>query len=345
MRVGYNPNKDKKNQNNLFYHKIIIPVYIPNFHGYFEDSFRILKICLESVLLTIHNRTSVCVVSNGSCDEVVEYLKNQYDLGFIQELIIHRENIGKLNSILKAINGTNEILYTITDADVLFTNNWQKNVEDVFKNLPNVGVVSTTPGSKSYGKDLSSLYCNYLFSKRLKFQRVQDENSLVEFAKSIGDVNFYNESHLSYYLTFTNNNCTAVAGAAHFTATYRKQVLSAIDITFTDYSLGGSSEKKILDEPVLKLGLYRFSTIINYTFHLGNKYEPWMKNKFDELVKNIYSPLDELSLPPKKMNLFPYWFVNLFFTRIFFSKKILKYVLRYKKLPVSEINDYLNIKN
>ena len=49
MRVGFNPNKDKNLVRSDYYHKIIIPVYIPNFEGYFKDSFRIFKICLESL--------------------------------------------------------------------------------------------------------------------------------------------------------------------------------------------------------------------------------------------------------------------------------------------------------
>ena len=47
MRVGFNPNKDKNLVRSDYYHKIIIPVYIPNFEGYFKDSFRIFKICLN----------------------------------------------------------------------------------------------------------------------------------------------------------------------------------------------------------------------------------------------------------------------------------------------------------
>ena len=43
MRIGFNPNKDKKLIKSDDFHQVIIPVYIPNNKGYFKDSFIILK--------------------------------------------------------------------------------------------------------------------------------------------------------------------------------------------------------------------------------------------------------------------------------------------------------------
>ncbi len=76
MRVGHNPHKDKIQDASDYWHQVIIPVYIPNHEGYFKDSFAILKLCLQSLLSTVHTKTYISIVNNGSCDLIVDYLNS-----------------------------------------------------------------------------------------------------------------------------------------------------------------------------------------------------------------------------------------------------------------------------
>jgi hypothetical protein len=124
MRIGFNPNKDKIQESSEFFHQVIVPVYIPNQEGYFKDSFAILRYSLQSLFKTCHTKTYFTIVNNGSCDSVVDYLNALHHENKIQELI-HTTNIGKLNAILKGITGQQFPIITITDADVLFLNDWQ----------------------------------------------------------------------------------------------------------------------------------------------------------------------------------------------------------------------------
>jgi len=133
MRIGFNPNKDKELDSTDFIHQVVVPVFIPNHEDYFKDSFRILKYCLESLFKTSHNKTFFTIINNGSDKIVVDYLNNLLADGTIHELI-HTTNIGKLNAILKGITGQKFQLITISDADVLFLNDWQKLVTQ--KNMP-----------------------------------------------------------------------------------------------------------------------------------------------------------------------------------------------------------------
>lgn len=342
MRIGYNPNKDSKTkEENYYYHKIIIPLYIPNFEGYFSSAFEIFKLSYSSIRKTIHKRTYISIVSNGSCKDVNDYLKTLLDLGEIQELIIHIANIGKLNSILKAISGNNETFLTITDADVLFLNGWQDAVENIFVKMPKAGVVCTTPGTKSYGKDLGMMFFDYFFSKKLKFRRVRDKEALNNFIKSIGAEKLYKDIHLEYYLTFKNNDCEAVAGAAHFTATYRGDVFDKMEIKFSDYKLGGNSEFLILDEPPLKKGYYRYSTIDNYTFHLGNITEDWMIELESKISNNNSDSIAPPKLPKIKEKNFKYQFVKIIWNRFIFNKRIIPFLLVIKGLSFNEAKMYL----
>ena len=140
MRVGHNPHKDQLLSTPCYLHQVVIPVYIPHQEGYFKDSFKILQLCINSLVATVRAKTCISIVNNGSCDDVKMYLNDLYEQKLIQELI-HTENIGKLNAILKGmdeylleqekkkksideINGDKITLGSLED--VTLTGNWPK---------------------------------------------------------------------------------------------------------------------------------------------------------------------------------------------------------------------------
>ena len=125
----------------IFFTGSIIPVYIPNQEGYFKESFAVLKLCLNSLFKTCHKQTYFTIVNNGSSKEVSAYLDGLFQENKIQELI-QTSAIGKLNAIFKGIAGQQFPIITITDADVLFLNNWQQETYAVFEAFPKTGSVS-----------------------------------------------------------------------------------------------------------------------------------------------------------------------------------------------------------
>ena len=273
MRIGFHPYKDKFHEDSAFVHQIIIPVYIPNQEGYFKDSFKIFKICIDSLLSTIHDKTFVSIVNNGSATLIKEYLDTLYQEGRIQELI-HTENIGKLNAILKGLAGNNIKLVTISDSDVMFLPNWQSATNTIFNNFPKAGVVGIVPQFKMYGYYCSNIIFRNLFSKRLKFSPVRDVFGLKNFYHSIGWNEDYNEDYLKMILTIENNSHEAIVGSGHFVATYKKEIFNEI-LTYSSFKMGANSER-YLDEAPLKKDLWRLTTNKNYAYHLGNIFENWM---------------------------------------------------------------------
>ena len=282
MRIGYNPHKDEILADTGYNHQVIIPVYIPAPDGYFKDSLIILRFCLESLFKTIHSKTYISIINNGSNDEVVDYLNDLLSQGKIQELI-HSTNIGKLNAVLKGLSGHRFPLVTIADSDVMFLNNWQQETYRVFEAFPKAGAVCPTPSSKSYKTYTSNIWFEMLFSKSMQFTKVKNPKALQHFADSINNPHFYNEYHLDQYLTVTKNNCTAVVGAGHYLVTYKGSVFENLLYKYSDFKLGGDSEKEILDIPVVKNGLWRLSTQDNFAYHMGNVYEDWMDSTMMEV--------------------------------------------------------------
>jgi len=339
MRVGFNPNKDKKKEPNDFFHQVIMPIYIPDSEGYFQDSFQILRYCLESLLKTIHPNTFITLVNNGSCTEVVNYLNELHQNEKVHE-IIHSSNIGKLNAILKGICGHDFSLITVSDCDVLFLNDWQKETYKVFENFPKTGAVCPTPSSRSLKNFTSNIWFDLFFSKSLFFSKVKNPKALRSFAESVGKSEFYNETHLEKYLTVSNKNSKAVVGAGHFVTTYRKEVFENNNLKYSDFVLGGESEKKMLDIPVIKKGMWRLSTEDNFAYHLGNVEEQWMKETLDTLKSNNYLNYKTIVLKNVRSSKLGFFIKNTLFSRIITQKKIWRYCIKYKGLSSKEAAKY-----
>lgn len=336
MRVGFNPNKDKPQSESEYLHQVIIPVYIPNQEGYFKDSFKIFQLCLESLFLTIHDKTFITIVNNGSGNFVKEYLNELLYEGKIHELI-HTQNIGKLNAILKGLTGNDIELVTITDADVLFLSNWQNETVKVFAQLPKAGLVGVVPQFKTYEANCGTVLFDTFFDKKLKFVPVKNTNALIRFYDSIGWDRNYNPDYLKYNLGLeVNPDLTVLIGSGHFVATYKKDMFQEIT-TYLGYKLGGSSES-YLDKAPLKKGYWRLTTYDNYAYHMGNTFEDWMKlegkqeNKKDYPNSNFYKN--------KTANSISYFIKNRLFVKFISIKWLVKLFLRLKKLPSEMINKY-----
>jgi len=339
MRVGDNPVRDQQIQKSDAFHRVIIPLYIPNEEGYYADAFQIFKYCLLSVKKTSCSFIKISVVSNGSCAEVNEKLATLLNENAIDELIIEKSPVGKINSVLKALRTADERLITVTDADVLFDNNWEKAVLEVFKAFPKAGSVSPVPVFRTHFRHTGNIWIKYFFSKKLFFRPVKNPEGLTAFAKSIGwswlDLKFKDVIG-----TLKAKDTLAVLGCSHFVVTYKREVFNESPKTNTNYLLGGNSERLYLDIPVLKMGGYRLATYDNHAFHMGNSLEPWMKNVFDNLTTNEKQIVDYSFLKKLKKNKQDYFLGEKIFKRIIGIKRIQNYLLKCKGLTKEQIKNF-----
>ncbi|MFV8335250.1 glycosyltransferase [Flavobacterium sp. RSP29] len=336
MRVGYNPHRDQPQEQPDCLHQVVIPVYIPNQEGYFKDSFKILQLCLESLFSTIHDKTFITIVNNGSGNVVKDYLDGLLEAGRIQELI-HTQNIGKLNAILKGLAGNNIELVTISDADVLFLNNWQKETAKVFIQVPKAGIVGIVPLFKTYEANCGNVIFDNFFNKKLKFVPVKNRNALIHFYDSIGWDRSYNQDYLNYNLGLEiNTDLTVLIGSGHFVATYKKDMFQEI-ITHLSYKLGGGSEG-YLDKAPLKKGYWRLTTYDNYAYHMGNTYEDWMK--IEPQQENNKENASSNFSKNKTVSSIIYFIKNRIFIKFISIKWMTKLFLKWKKLPKGMLEKY-----
>lgn len=317
MRIGTNPAKIEDNKvESLFFHQVVIPVYLPKLEGYYKEGLEILKICLESIIITIHDKTFVSVVNNGSCSEVKSYLNRMLDKGKIHE-VIHTTSIGKINAISKAISGHNFDLVTITDADVLFVNEWQKAVYEVYEAYPKAGVVGTTPNSKMLKHLTENIHFDSFLNKNLKFRPVPQPEDMRKFANSIGHDKLFNKISLNNILSIKKNKVVATLGTGHFVATYKKDCLKKLrNFKMCNHKMGGKAMREFLDAPIFNDDYWRLSTYENYTFHLGNQVEEWALQS----LKNI--KYNSNRIKPEKPNFKPHKVYGLIIFKKFIVRKL-----------------------
>ncbi len=340
MRQGVNPARDYKYEKSLLTHQIIIPVYIPNQEEYFKDAYKILQICLESLFKTVHQKTFVTIVNNGSNSQVVSYLNKLFAENKIHE-VIHISNIGKTNAIIKGLSSHKFELVTIADADVLFLNNWQDETVKVFNAFPKAGVVGLVPQFKLFAYLSDNLLFDKLFSKKLKFTTVKNPEAMKCFYKSIEWDDNYNKDYLKKYLTFNSkSNIKAVVGSGHFVATYRKQIFEVLPKHEIKYKLDPKSDRGFLDIPLLKLGGWRLTTENNYAYHMGNVYEDWMTNTLNTLKDESDRVILKCNKIILKSSWISYFIKNHLFRKLLESKKMMRFFIKFKGLPKTMVKKF-----
>jgi hypothetical protein len=345
MRKGYNPNKGGKLViKEPCDHRIIIPLHIPHEQEYFQDAYRIFELSIQSIVKTASSQVKISIVSNKCSHEVNERLLKLYRESCIDELIIEKEGIGKINSLLKALRTVEERLVTITDADVLFLNNWEKEVIQVFKSFPNAGAVCPVPVYRKHLDLTANIWFRYLFSNKLKFQEVQDVVSLEKFAKSIGWTHLPEEFGDSIGTLKATDGTIAVLGCSHFAATYKSEIFKALPDMNSAYLIDGDSEFLYMDQPVVKMDGYRLSTNTNNAYHLGNVFESWMKEEFDNLKGRDQSHIDFTSLKILKYSPIKNFISNKLFKRAIKLTPLLKFILKKKGLTKDQIFNYVDKK-
>ena len=340
MRKGNNPQKEKKIEITNKTHRVIIPLYIPELEAYYKESFKVFKMCINSLFKTTNKQTVITIVNNGSCIEVDNYLNELFQKKMIDE-VINTQKVGKLNAVLKGIRASNEPFITITDADVLFQQNWLSETIKIFTSFKKVGVVGVAPQFKLYNNLSHNVIFDNFFSSNLKYTEVKEKKGLQKFYKSIGWNDDYNKDYLTYNLSIKKQNISALVGCGHFVATY-KRCLFDNNLPFTNYSLGGTSEMLYLDLPAPQKNMWRLTTEYNFAYHMGNTVERWMLKKLDELdkeeVKTIVFPSNTQLI--KKNTPFLYFVKQRLFSRLFSFKWFQQFFYRIKGLPKKVAKKY-----
>jgi len=285
MRVGANPAKTQPGLGGYGTHRIIVPVYIPHFDGYFQHAIEILNLCLGSLRFTASNKAAITVVSNGCAPAAIEELERHHRLGWIDQLVLNQRNRGKIDAAVSVARGCFEPLLTITDSDMLFRDGWIEAVEELFQTFPECGYVCPFPSPAGAWYNTSATVLGALFRAELGSEKVVDDADLDRFAHSIGRPDLFKPEHRDAQLIVRRGGRIACIGAGHYACTIRREVLAGMPDEPSLKAIHGPSDMRWLDLPPDEMGFWRLSTPRAWANHMGNIPEQWMRDELASLIE------------------------------------------------------------
>jgi glycosyltransferase involved in cell wall biosynthesis len=121
---------------------VAVLVYAPHQAGYFQNRLDVTRMTIESILANTRESFDLLVFDNGSCPEMVDYLKSLEADGKIDILILSKRNVGKLNALKIIFNSAPGEIVAYTDDDVFHLPGWLGAHLKIIDTFPNVGAVT-----------------------------------------------------------------------------------------------------------------------------------------------------------------------------------------------------------
>ena len=230
MRVGQNPAKYVKEVARPGRVTVAILNYIPFISGFYAEMPDVLRTCLESIWENTEKPYDLMVFDNGSCEEVRQYLLEEYKNGRIQYLVLSEKNLGKggaWNIMLSAAPG--EII-AYSDNDCLYHKDWLPRSLELLETFPNTGMVTSRPfrtPTEFYSRTVDWAqetpaaavgrgdFIPYEVFREFDRSLAQSDEEILKHYQNSEDV------RISYH------GLQAIAGASHWQFVAYKSVLSA----------------------------------------------------------------------------------------------------------------------
>ena len=141
---------------------IIIPVY---------QSAAVLRLCIESLIHTVHFSSEAIIIDDNSPKETQNYLKHlsHYDSELLTFTVMHNaQPTGSVKAINKGLEKAKGQIIVFLDSDVILTDGWQEQMKKALFS-PDIGAVGgvlvypQTGGIQSCGITFSSYVGRHLF--------------------------------------------------------------------------------------------------------------------------------------------------------------------------------------
>lgn len=141
-RIGTNPSRSKKLDFSPPRVTVAVLVHAPNQAGYFQHRLDVTRLTIESIIHNTNYPISLLVFDNGSCPEMVDFLQQLLLMGKIDQLILSKRNVGKLNALYQIFQVASSEVIAYTDDDVYHLPGWLEQHLKILDTFPNVGAVT-----------------------------------------------------------------------------------------------------------------------------------------------------------------------------------------------------------
>ena len=285
-RIGVNPARGKQSKYTPARVTVALLCHIPNLDGYFKHRLDVLKLALSSLKAHTKRPYDLLVFDNGSCEPVLDYLRELNDENMIDYLLLSGQNIGKIGAFKLIFQTAPGQLVAYADDDIFFYPGWLEAHLKVLEAFPQVGMVSGIPLRDRSDRASNSMHAlekedhhGIIITRE---RRVPDEWE-TDWALSVGrdPLEHLDATQEHKEIVLKSNGVEAIGTASHFQFVAPRQViLDALPENWSGRLMGEMIE---LDEKVDSAGYLRLSTPHRYVRHMGNVLSPDMVASAKEL--------------------------------------------------------------
>lgn len=270
MRLGQNPAKYISTVAQPAPVTVTVVNCIPLLSGFHVQSLDVLKACLSSLHENTDNPFDMMVFDNHSCREVREYLRNAFEQGVIQYLVLSDTNIGKIGAWNFMFGAAQGKYVGFSDSDIYFRPNWLSASLELFDAFPDVGMVTGRPLRTRMELSSATLEWGREESHGMEEGAFIDWDTYHEHESSLGhsdeDIQTQFQSRNDFRLS--RGGYRAYIGAGHFQFLARKSVLDQIMPLESEKPMRGES---IIEVEINRLKYLRLCTEKPYVMHMGNR--------------------------------------------------------------------------
>lgn len=278
-RIGVNPGRGKSSDYRPARVTVALLCHIPDLEGYFKHRLDVLKLSLSSLHAHTPEPHDLLVFDNGSCPQVVDYLRELHGSGIVDYLVLSRRNLGKIGAFKLLFQTAPGEIVAYCDDDIFFYPGWLSAHLAVLEAFPQVGMVSGIPLRDRSNRASATLRkLESQGSPGIEITResiVQDEWE-TDWAVSVGRDP---QEHLAatsghQEIVLRAGGVEAVGTASHFQfVSPRSVILDALPQGWSGRLMGEMIE---LDEAVDRAGYLRLATTQRFVRHMGNVLSPDM---------------------------------------------------------------------
>jgi hypothetical protein len=270
-RVGMNPARGQPSGYHPARVTLAMLTYLPNQAGYFEQRFSVTRLSLESLIANTPEPYDLIVFDNGSCPEMVDYLRQLRDEGRIQYLLLSSANIGKIGALQFIFRAAPGEIIAYSDDDVLFLPGWLEAHLKLLETYPRVGLVTGfyIRSHMRYGTQSLTAFTerpDVIAERGFLIPREIEQHYIDNMGRTWETYQQEVDGLVDLRLTYQGLEALASAGHHQFVAP-RQVLLEAMPSKWSGQLMGRVRE---LEETIDQLGYLRLSTFQPVTHLLGN---------------------------------------------------------------------------
>lgn len=274
-RIGMNPSRGKKLDFVPARVTACVLTFVPHQAGFFEQRMSTARMTIESIIANTDIPCDKLVFDNGSCREMVDYLKGLLETGKIDYLMLSRYNIGKLNAMRAMFQSAPGEVIAYADDDIYHLPGWLQAHLEVLDAYPNVGAVTgfyvrqrAKLSSSSTVKWASEM--SHTLEKGLLIPSKWEDEYIDAYDRSPERYQSETEGIEDILLKF--NNVEAWVGAHHFQMVTPKNVIQPIidEMLPTGWNDGMMGRMVEMDDLMDTKGYLRLTTREQVIRLMGN---------------------------------------------------------------------------